>query len=217
MKQSGLAKELQPGPNLILKAVASVIVSLGIWWFLLKGISIWFLQRLAYVPLLLLIGASSGPPLELNPQTGGWDFHVRMNYDTTNPQTGKPIHIDSIDFTADPKLADAFTGALFTYAGLALAVGVYSKTQWQRILRGFGLQLALSVLAIALFAYTKALAIVVNGHTGSTAVLSAVSLCEYLITLVVPYASPFAVVVMVLPQWKNYFAFHVARTNKLHR
>ena len=35
--------------------------------------------------------------------------------------------------------------------GLALSVGVLSRTQWLRILRGFGIQVTLSVLALALW------------------------------------------------------------------
>ena len=96
MTQSWHTKALARS-NLPLKAAISVTLSLGIWWFLLRGFSAWLFQRIAYVPLLFLIAPSGLSPIEIHSQTKEWIFNVELNYDGTIPQTGEPVFIDSVE------------------------------------------------------------------------------------------------------------------------
>ena len=214
MTQSWLTKA-PPRLDLALKAAISVILSLGTWWFLLKGLSALMFQRIAYVPLLFLIAPSGLSPIEVHSQTKEWIFNVELNYDGTIPQTGEPVFIDSVEIAVEPKLVEAFIGGWFTYIGLALSVGVLSRTQWLRILRGFGIQVTLSVLALALYIYVNALADAANGTGGSAMLLDGLALCSYLLMPVLSSAGPFAVVLIAIPQWRNYFAIADSPPNKL--
>jgi hypothetical protein len=216
MTQSWLTKAL-PRPNLALKAAISVILSLGTWWFLLKGLSALLFQRIAYVPLLFLIAPNGLSPIEVNSQTSEWIFNVELNYDGTNPQTGEPLLIDSVEFAVKAKLVEVFIAGWFTYIGLALFAGVLSRTQWPRILRGFGIQVALSVLALTLYVYVNALASVADATGGSAMLLGVLKLCSYLVMPVLSSAGPFAVVLIAIPQWRNYFAIADSPPNKLQR
>ena len=191
---------LELGRYWIPATAGSVIASLGLWWFLLKDVSLWFLRMLAYVPLALLIAPGGLPPIAANPETGELTFNVLLNHDGRNPETGEPLHVDSIEFAADPRISEYFTGGWFTFLGLSIPLG-FSLSQWTRNVRGLAVQVGLSVLALALYAYTSALTVVVNGSGGGSALLmETLRVCKYLLTLVFPYAVPFAVALLVHPQ-----------------
>jgi len=67
---------------------------------------------------------------------------------------------------------------------------------------------------LGLFAYTYALAVVATGSDGSAGLLKFLDFCKYLVTLVVPYAAPFAVAVLVHPEWRGYFRAPSKQANR---
>lgn len=188
-------------PGVIGRAALCVFCSLGLWWFLLRPVSTALLRQLAYIPLAVFVAPPGFPPVAVNPESGEWVFNVAVNYDGTDPQTGRPQHIQSIEFAAEPGTPEDFTAGWFSYAGLALAVGGFRRAKRFSGLKGLALQILVSVFALTAFAYVSALSAV--APQGSFR--GAVRVAEYILGGVLPLAGPFAIALWIHPEWRAFF------------
>lgn len=185
------------------RAAVLVPVALALWWFLLKPPSLWLLRHLAYVPLALLLAPAGQDPVRLDPNTGEWMFNVAVNTYASNPQTGEGKRIDSLEFAASEDNLVFFAGGWFSYLALAYSAVGFSRIQVKRVLGGLGVQTGINILALAAYAYINAYGAAINMPGSSDARLWLIQYSYHIIYLVVPFAAPFAVAVMIHPEWRQ--------------
>lgn len=188
------------------RAVVYVPVAMAAWWFLLKPASLWMLRILAWLPLAMLVAPAGLDPIRLNVNTHDWVFNVAVNTVVTNPQTGGRQHIDSVEFVAGEDDLAFFACGWFCYLALALSAAGLSKGQAKRILKGLGLQTVINILSLAAYAQINGYGSVVNVPGSAGLALWLCKYCYHLIYLVVPFAGPFAVALLVHREWRAYFA-----------
>jgi hypothetical protein len=214
LDQAGI-KNISPGAirasrfsafdSVIGRAMIYVPIAMALWWFLLKPASLWLLRILAWLPLSMLVAPADLDPIRLDPDTHEWVFNVAVNTSVTNPETGARQHFDSVEFAAPEDNLAFFACGWFCYLALALAAAGVSRGQAKSVLKGLGVQTVVNVLSLAAYAYINGYGSVVNvpGKAGL-----AVWLCKYfyyLIYLVVPYAAPFAIALLIHREWRAYF------------
>jgi len=191
--------------SVIGRAIIYLPAAMAVWWFLLKPASLWLLRILAWLPLAMLVAPANLDPIRLSPDTHEWVFNVAVNTAVTNPETGVRQRLDSVEFAAGEDNLAFFACGWFCYLALAFAAVGVSRGQAKSLLKGLGLQTGINVLSLAAYAYVNGYGSVANvpGNAGL-----AVWLCRYfyhLIYLVVPYAGPFAVALLVHREWRAYF------------
>ena len=182
-----------------------VPVAMAVWWFLLKPASLWLLRILAWLPLAISVAPAHLDPIRIDPDTHEWVFNVAVNSSVTNPQTGARQSVESVEFAAPEDNVAFFACGWFCYLALAFAAAGVSRSQAKGFLKGLGMQTVVSVLSLAGYAYINAYGSVVNvpGKAGL-----GVWLCRYfyyIIYLVVPYAAPFAITLLIHREWRAYF------------
>ncbi len=187
------------------RAVVLVPVAMTIWWFLLKGASLWLLRAIAYLPLGLLIAPAGLPPVKVNPNTGEWVFNVAVNTVAKNTQSGQMERIESVEFSAAEDNVASFASGWFCYLALALSATAGSRTQIKSVLRGLGLQTGINILALAAYAYINGYGSVINTPGEANPLVWLFKYFYHIIYLVVPFAGPFLVAVLVHPEWRAYF------------
>jgi hypothetical protein len=195
---------VSPFGGIIARATVLVPLAMAVWWFLLKGPSLWLLRVLAWLPLALLIGPAGIAPIHVNPDTGDWVFNVSVNKVVTNPQTGERQQIDSLEFATEQDNVAFFACGWFSYLALALSAVGFSRKQAKRVLLGVGLLTVMNVLCLAAYAYISAAGSLVNTPAHSDGVWL-YKYCYHIIYLVVPFAGPFIVALAVHPEWRAYF------------
>lgn len=192
-----------PG-SIILRAVILEPLAMAVWWFLLKGASLWLLRYVAYVPLALLIAPAGHPPVKVDAATGAWVFNVSVNAVGKNLNTGQQQHIESTEFSAGEDRVAFFASGWFSYLALALSTLPFSRRQAYRVSKGFALQTALSVLCLAAYAYINGYGPVINTTSDRGASVWLLEYVYHLIYLVIPFAGPFLVALLVHPEWREY-------------
>jgi hypothetical protein len=192
-----------PFGGIITRATLLVPLAMALWWYLLKGASLWLLRVLAWLPLALLIGPAGIAPIHVNPDTGDWVFNVSVNKIVTNPRTGEHQQIDSVEFATEQDNVAFFACGWFSYLALALSAG-FSRKQARRALWGAGLLTVMNILCLAAYAYINAAGSLVNTPAQSDGVWL-YKYCYHIIYLVVPFAGPFLVALVVHPEWRAYF------------
>jgi hypothetical protein len=182
-----------------------VPIAMAGWWFLLKPASLWLLRILAWLPLGMFVAPAHLDPVRLDPDTHEWVFNVAMNTSLTNPQTGERQRFDSVEFAAAEDNVAFFACGWFCYLALAFAAAGVSRRQTKSLLKGFGVQTVVNVFSLAVYAYINGYGLVVNlpGKAGLSVWLY--RYFYYLIYLVVPYAAPFAVALLIHREWRAYF------------
>ena len=190
--------------TIIGRAVVYVPVAMAVWWFLLKPSSLWLLRILAWLPLALLVAPAHLDPLRINPDTHEWVFNVAVNTVVTNPQTGEHRHIDSVEIAATDDNLWCFACGWFCYLALALSAAGFSKSQAKRILMGMGVQTMINILCLAAYAYINGYGSVINVPGGTHPGLWLSKYVYYVVYLVLPYIGPFAVALLVHPEWRAY-------------
>lgn len=193
--------------SVVARAVVAVPAMLSLWWFLLKGPSLWILRWAAYLPLLFFTAPQGGVPVTVNPATGEWIFSVSVQADGIDPATRQRQHVESIDFAADPENVAYFAYGWFSYLGLALSAGaVGSGRKAKRLAKGLAVQTVVNVVCLALYVHINGYGTVVNGQPGAADQVWLLKYVYYLIYLVIPFAGPFAIALLFHPEWRSYFA-----------
>lgn len=190
--------------SLIARAAAAVVLSLAAWWFLLKKACLALLWAAAYFPLALTVGAPGGAPVEMLAESGQWKFNVAIDGAAHGVKTADGQAADSVEFVGDADNVAFFTSGWVVYLALSGVVGGFAKKRWVRTLKGFGAQLLVSVLALALYAYINGYGNVLNGQAAASTFLWWLRWAYHIDYLVVPFAGPFIVAVAVHPEWREY-------------
>jgi hypothetical protein len=192
--------------NIILRAVVLELTAMAIWWFLLKAASLSLLRCVAYVPLGLLVAPPGLPPVKVDPATGDWAFNVAVNAAGRNLRTGEQQYIDSVEFAIGADSVAFFACGWFSYLALSLSAARLSRSQAKRILKGLALQTGISVLCLAAFVYINGYGSVINTTTNRPFAIWLIKYTYHLIYLVIPFAGPFAVALLMHPEWRAYFS-----------
>jgi len=188
------------------RAVVYVPVAIAAWWFLLKGPSLWLLRSLAWLPLAILVAPSNLDPVRVDPDTHEWVFNVAVNTVLTNPQTGARQRISSVEFAANEDNLAFFAFGWFSYLALALSAREgFSTSQTKGILRGLGLQTAVNVLSLAAYVFINGYGSLVNTPHGPPSAVWFYEYAYYLVYLVLPFVGPFAVGLLMHPEWRALF------------
>jgi hypothetical protein len=186
------------------RAVLLVPGVLALWWFLLKPASLWLLRVVAWVPLLLLVAPAGLDPVRLDPATGEWMFNVAVNTTARNVQTGESQMVTSIEFAVAEDSVAFFACGWFSYLALAFSAAGFSRRQIKPVLKGAALQTCINVLALAAYVYINGYGVVINTPGSSDSRMWLIKYCYHIIYLVVPFAGPFAVALVVHRQWREY-------------
>jgi hypothetical protein len=180
-------------------------VTMAAWWFLLKQPSLWLLEKLAYIPLALLVAPAGLAPIQINPLTHDWTFSVAVNTYARNAQTGETLFIRSLDFTAGEDGVAYFASGWLAYLALAAAAGAFTRSELPQVAKGLAIVTAVNILSLAAYAYINGYGSVINSPGGSNGYLWLLKYLYHLIYLVVPFAGPFAVAVMQHRRWRECF------------
>jgi hypothetical protein len=192
--------------SIMARAVMLVMGAMAVWWFVLKGASLWLLRCLAFVPLGLLVAPGGLPPVKVDPASGDWLFNVAVNATGTNLKTGDRQYVDSLEFAVGEDSVAFFTCGWFAYLGLALSVGTRSRSHAKSIAKGIALQTGISVLCLAAYVYINGYGSVINTTNNHPVSIWLIKYAYHLIYLVIPFAGPFAIALLVHPEWRAYFA-----------
>jgi hypothetical protein len=185
----------------VLRAVGLQLVLLGLWWTVLYRPSIGFLRLAAEVPFTFLTAHQSKSPLEVD-ASGDWNFSIPVDAivrDST--QSSSPVSVDSIDFAAPPESVAPFTTGWFVYLGLAFSVPI-SRNSLRRTLKGLLFQTAISALAVFIYAEVNARGTLAHMHRVPDSLgLWFLNFVYHIDYLVIPYASPFLLILWTHPEW----------------
>jgi hypothetical protein len=186
----------------VFRAVGLQILLLGIWWTILYRPSIALLRLTAEVPLSVLLSNPLKSALEVDSSSGDWNFSVPVNAvvkDSTHSDGA--VKVEAIDFTAPVENVAPFAIGWFVYLGLALSV-LITRDSLRRTLKGLFLQTAISALAVFSYAEINARGTLAHIHRVPDPLsLWLLKFGYHIDYLVVPYATPFLVVLWTHPQW----------------
>jgi hypothetical protein len=194
--------------SVVARAVVLLPAMMTLWWFVLKGPSLWVLAKLAYVPLALLVGPVGQAPIRVDAETQAWTFQVQVNAYGRNQQTNETQWVATLAFSAEAESMAFFASSWFSYLALALAAGAWRRAEWPKVGRGLGIETVLNVLSVVGYAYINGYGSVLK--TGATAAGGKLWVLEYLyhlIYLVLPFAGPFIVAVSLHRKWQEYLGF----------
>ncbi len=202
---SATATAVEPVGNtqLIPRAILSCVVGLAVWWFALKRASLYLLFLAAYVPLLFAISPSGFKPIVINEQTHEWNFNIALNMNVPDPATGKMGHLGSIEYGTTEDSIAYFVSGWVVYLALSFAAGGFAKDRLMSTLKGFGLQVVLSIVALAVYAY-------VNGYGSAYSELGDkqtvwwIRWVYHVDYLVVPFIGPFVIALFMHRPWRDY-------------
>jgi hypothetical protein len=188
--------------HLLLRAVGLQLVLLVLWWTVLYRPSLAVLRMIAEVPMTLLLTNPSKSTLEVDSASGDWNFSIPVNAVVRDsPQSDGPVQVDAIDFAAAADNVAPFTTGWFVYLGLALSVPI-SRDSLRRTVKGLLFQTAISALAVFTYAEVNARGTLAHLHRvpdpGTLWLLNFVYHIDY---LVIPYASPFLLILWTHPEW----------------
>jgi hypothetical protein len=188
--------------HFVLRAVGLQLVLLGLWWTVLYRPSIGLLRLTAEVPFTFLITNPSKSTLEVDSSSGDWNFSIPVNAvvkDST--QSNDPVSVDAIDFAAPPENVASFTTGWFVYLGLALSVPI-TRNSIRRALKGLAFQTAISALAVFTYAEVNARGALAHMHRVPDPLgVWFLNLVYHIDYLVIPYASPFLLILWTHPEW----------------
>lgn len=208
-------RKVLPG-GIIGRAIFFAPVFLALWWFVLKSASLWLLWALSYFPLGLLVAPAGYDPVKIEPATGAWVFNVAVNTNAKNPRTGRWMRIDSSEFTADKDSVAFFACGWFSYMALAFSASAgFSRAKVKQVSKGLALQSVINVLSLAVYAYINGYGAVINNVGDPNSTVWFFKYVYHIIYLVIPFAGPFAVAVLVHPEWRLYLGITGQRNKEL--
>jgi hypothetical protein len=188
----------------VVRAAVLVPLAMALWWLLLKGASLWALRVLAWLPLGLLIAPAGLDPIRLDPSTGEWLCNVEVNTVARNRQTGRSQAVSSVEIAIRDSDVAAYASGWFSYIALALSTAPFSRKQARRVLWGLGIQTGLTMLALTLYVYLLAYGTLINSPGSQDSRIWWVKYFDHINSLVVPFAGPFLVAMLVHPEWREY-------------
>lgn len=188
--------------HFILRAVGLQLILLGLWWTVLYQPSIGLLRLTAEVPLTLLLTNPWKSTLEVDPSSGDWNFSIPVNAVVKDsPQSNSSVQVDAIDFAAPTENVAPFTTGWFVYLGLALSVPI-TRDSARRTVKGLVFQTAISALAVFTYAEVNARGTLAHMHRVQDPVgLWFLNFVYHIDYLVIPYASPFLLILWTHPEW----------------
>jgi len=193
--------------NVIGRAVVLVPLSLALWWFLLKGASLWALRGLALLPLAMFVAPSGLTPIRDDPKTGEWLCNVEVNTVARNPQTGLSERVHSIQIAIRPSDVAIYASGWFSYLGLALSTAPLFWKQGKRVLAGLAIQTVINTLALAGYVYMIGYGTLINSPGSPDARIWWIKYFDHINSLVVPFAAPFLVAILMHPEWRERAGF----------
>ena len=197
------------------RAVAIQLLLLGLWWFVLYQPSLVLLRVTAQIPFGLFTARQDREALEVDP-SGEWKFSIPVSPFVRYGPSGEET-VSAIEFSAPAANVAPFTTAWFVYLGLALNVPL-TRANLRRSLIGLAVQTVVSDLALFGYAKINALGIVTNMHRSPDALsLWLAKLAYHIDYLVVPYASPFLVLLATHPVWWTFLTKGANRTDSVSR
>lgn len=196
----------RPFTSVLFKAAILLPSAMAAWWFLLKRPSLWLLEKLAYIPLGVLVAPAGLPAIQVAPVNGDWTFNVSVNTYGRNPQTHEMMFVSSLEFTADQDSVALFACGWFAYLALAAASNALTRAQLNTVAKGLSIVTALNILSLAAFAYINGYGSVINTPGGGE-YLWLLKYIYHLIYLVAPFAGPFAVALLLHQPWRDCFGF----------
>ena len=189
--------------NVIGRATVLVPLSLALWWFLLKAPSLWLLRELAWIPLAFFVAPPGLDPIREDPKTGEWICNVAVNTVARNPQTGQSELISSIEIAVRVSDAAFYASGWFSYLALALSAGPFSRRQGKRVAYGLGLQTVINTLSLAGFVYILGQRTLAGTAANPGEQIWWIKYFDHINTLVIPFASPFLVAILMHPEWRE--------------
>ena len=189
--------------TVLTRAAVLLPATMAAWWFLLKRPSLWLLEKLAYIPLGLLVAPGGFPPVHVDPLTHDWIFNVAVNSSGRNAQTGETVFIRSLEFRTGEDGVAYFASGWLAYLALAAAAGALARTELPQVAKGLAIITAVNVLSLAAFAYINGYGPVINIPGSTSGYLWLLNYLYHLIYLVVPFAGPFAVAMLQHRRWRE--------------
>lgn len=188
----------------IRRAVIVVPVVMALWWFVLKGASLWLLRMVAYVPLGMFLAPAGAQPVTVNPNTGEWVFNVAVHATVTRAGQA-PQTVEDLGFAVDADSIAYFSSGWFAYLAAAISAGALYPGKGKRWLLGLGLQTVVGVLSLMAYVYINAYGYVINSPQGAGQGMWLLNYIYHLIYLVIPFAGPFLIAMLVHPEWRKCF------------
>lgn len=186
------------------RTVALLLLALGLWWLVLYQPSLVLLRVTAQIPFALLTARQEANPVEVD-ATGEWKFSIPVGAYVRDSAQGKgPVSVGAIEFSAAAANVAPFATGWFVYLGLALNARL-TRANLRRTLIGLAIQTVISGLALFGYAEINARGIVTNMHSSPDALSLWLEKVAYHIDyLVIPYASPFLILLATHPQWRTF-------------
>jgi hypothetical protein len=189
--------------NVIGRAAVLVPLLLALWWFVLKGASLWTLRVLAWLPLALFVAPPGLDPIRVDPKTGDWICNVKVNTIARNPQTGQSQRVNSIEIAIRPSDAALYASGWFSYLALALSAGSFSRKQGKKVLWGLGIQTLVNTLSLASYVYIIGYGSLISSPASPDSRIWWVKYFDHINSLVVPFAGPFLIAILMHPEWRE--------------
>ena len=158
---------------------------------------------LAWIPLAFFVAPPGLDPIRADPNTGEWICNVAVNAVTRNPQTGQSELISSIEIAVRVSDAAFYASGWFSYLALSLSAGLFSRKQVKRAAWGFGLQTVVNTLSLAGFVYILAQRTLAGTAANPGEQIWWIKYFDHINTLVIPFASPFLVAMLMHPEWRE--------------
>jgi hypothetical protein len=183
------------------RAVALQFLLLGLWWFVLYQPSLFLLRVVGEVPFTLFTPRQEKDALDVD-TSGDWKFSVPVSPFAHDDENGRGrVIVNAIEFSGPSANVAPFTTGWFVYLGLALNLPL-TRSRLRRTLLGLLLQMAAASLGLFAYAEVNAIGIATNMHpVPNAAVLWLTKLAYHIDYLVVPYASPFLILLLTHPVW----------------
>lgn len=190
--------------SVVTRAVLLLPLVMTVWWFLLKGPSLWLLAKLAFIPLALFVSPPGQAPVRVEDGTRAWTFQVEVNTYGRNSSTNEGQYVETLAFTAEEDSIAFFASSWFSYLALALAAGAIWGGERRQVLQGLGIETALNVASVVAYAYINGYGTVLKTAAGGGGGMWTLQYVYHLIYLVIPFAGPFVVAVALHRQWRTY-------------
>jgi hypothetical protein len=135
--------------------------------------------------------------------THEWAFNVAVDTVAKDAKTGQVQQVDSFEFTVPEDNVAFFASGWFSYLALGLSAAAFSRDQAKRLAKGLGLQSLINVLCLGAYVYINGYGVVINTPGNTDPRVWLLKYLYHLIYLVVPFAGPFGVALLVHPEWRG--------------
>jgi hypothetical protein len=116
-----------------------------------------------------------------------------------------PQTVEDLGFAVDADSIAYFSSGWFAYLAAAVSAGALYPGKGKRWLLGLGLQTAVSVLSLMAYVYINAYGYVINSPQDASLGMWRLNYVYHPIYLVIPFAGPFLIAMLVHPEWRKCF------------